>query len=281
MRLLSGLVLALGPTCARANGCYWTKVVVENGAKTVHKGFRDPYKRRGCRWNHDSGLRPPEAYALEVAILERLNEPRKASRCPGRYFPRLLRRHDNNLTFVQSYDGTNLLESPSTAQCFLTDQDLTRFATCAEAILEASNVVHYDLKAKNTVIQGDRLTVIDFDLATLDGYPSTNDLSDRRYRTRKRTAYGPALREARAQRCVLERKSTVLWNRDNRRRREAVGATRRREAVGATHVSARLRQRREAVEAARGRQRAFRRDQALRLAAARQRSQPDAPDDPS
>ena len=276
MRLLSGLVLALGPTCARANGCYWTKVVVENGAKTVHKGFRDPYKRRGCRWNHDSGLRPPEAYALEVAILERLNEPRKASRCPGRYFPRLLRRHDNNLTFVQSYDGTNLLESPSTAQCFLTDQDLTRFAQCAEALLEASNVVHYDLKAKNTVIAGNKLTAIDFDLATLDGYPSTNDLSDRRYRTRKRTAYGPALREARAKRCVLERKSTVLWNRDNRRRRDL--PTREGVARGPTHVSARLRQRREAVEAARARQRDFRRDQSQRLAAARRREKPDASD---
>ena len=265
-----GLLLGLLPISALANGCYWTKVVVENNVKTVHKGFRDPLKRRGCRWNHDSGLRPPEAYALEVAILERLNEPRNASRCPGRYFPRLLRRHDNNLTFVQSYDGTNLLDSPSTAQCALTTEDLTRFAQCAEALLEASNVVHYDLKAKNTVIQGDRLTVIDFDLATLDGYPSTNDLADRRYRTRTRTAYGPALREARAERCALERKSAVLWNRDNRRRREAV------EKVP-THVSARLRERREAVEAARGRQRDFRRDQALRLAAAR--SKP--PDDPS
>ena len=265
-----GLLLGLLPTTALANGCYWTKVVVENNVKTVHKGFRDPLRRRGCRWNHDSGLRPPEAYALEVAILERLNEPRNVSReCAGRFFPRLLRRHDVNLTFVQSHDGTNLLESPSTAQCALSNQDLSRFATCAEALLEASNVVHYDLKAKNTVIQGDKLTVIDFDLATLDGYPSKSDLADRRYRTRTRTAYGPALREARAERCALERKSAVLWNRDNRRRREAVE----------THVSARLRQRREAVEAARGRQRDFRRDQSLRLAAARRRSKP--PDDPS
>ena len=278
MRLLSVGVLALGPISAEANGCYWTKVVVENNVKTVHKGFRDPLRRRGCRWNHDSGLRPPEAYALEVAILERLNEPRNVSReCAGRFFPRLLRRHDVNLTFVQSYDGTNLLESPSTAQCALTNQDLTRFAHCAEAILAASNVVHYDLKAKNTVIAGNKLTAIDFDLATLDGYPSTNDLSDRRYRTRKRTDYGRALREARAARCVLERKSTVLWNRDNRRRRDL--PTREGVARGPTHVSARLRQRREAVEAARERQRDFRRDQALRLAAARQRSQP--PDDPS
>ena len=257
---------------AEANGCYWTKVVVENNVKTVHKGFRDPLKRRGCRWNHDSGLRPPEAYALEVAILERLNEPRNASGCTGRYFPRLLRRHDNNLTFVQSYDGTNLLESPSTAQCALTNQDLTRFATCAEALLEAAHVVHYDLKAKNTVIQGDRLTAIDFDLATLDGRPSLTDLSDRRYRTRTRTAYGPALREARAARCALERRSAVLWNRDNRRRREAVERGR-----GPTLLSARLRERSEAIEKARERQREFRRDQALRLAAAR--SKP--PDDPS
>ena len=145
-----------------------------------------------------------------------------------------------------------------------------------EALLEAAHVVHYDLKAKNTVIQGDRLTAIDFDLATLDGRPSLTDLSDRRSRTRTRTAYGPALREARAERCALERKSAVLWNRDNRRRREAVE-----KAGGPTHVSARLRQRREAVEKARERQREFRRDQALRLAAARRPSQPDASDDPS
>ena len=268
--------LLLLPISALANGCYWTKIVVEDGTRTVHKGFRDPLRRRGCRWNHDSGLRPPEAYALEVAILERLNEPRNVSRCTGRYFPRLLRRHDNNLTFVQSFDGTNLLESPSTAQCALSNQDLTRFATCAEALLEASNVVHYDLKAKNTVIAGNKLTAIDFDLATLDGYPSTNDLSDRRYRTRKRTDYGRALREARAARCALERKSAVLWNRDNRRRRDL--PTREGVARGPTHVSARLRQRREAVEAARARQRDFRRDQSQRLAAARRREKPDASD---
>ena len=71
-----------------------------------------------------------------------------------------------------------------------------------------------------------------------------------------------ALREARAERCALGRKSAVLRDREVR---------------GPTHVSARLRQRREAVEAARGRQRDFRRDQSLRLAAAR--SKP--PDDPS
>ena len=144
-------------------------------------------------------------------------------------------------------------------------------------MLEASNVVHYDLKAKNTVIQGDKLTVIDFDLATLDGYPSKSDLADRRYRTRTRTAYGPALREARAERCALERKSAVLWNRDNRRRREAVE-----QARGPTHVSARLQRRLEAVEAARSRQRDFRLEQnrrAGRLAAARSRV--DASDDPS
>ena len=271
MRLLLGLL----PTTALANGCYWTKIVEEDGTRTVHKGFRDPLRRRGCRWNHDSGLRPPEAYALEVAILERLNEPRNASGCTGRYFPRLLRRYDANLSFVQSFDGTNLLESPSTAQCALTNQDLTRFATCAEALLEASNVVHYDLKAKNTVISGDKLTVIDFDLATLDGYPSKSDLADRRYRTRTRTAYGPALREARAERCAPERKSAVLWNRDNRQRREAVE-----QARGPTHVSARLQRRREAVEAARGRQRDFRPDQNRRvgrLAAARRRPNSDDP----
>ena len=263
MRLLLGLLL---PTTALANGCYWTKIVEEDGTRTVHKGFRDPLRRRGCRWNHDSGLRPPEAYALEVAILERLNEPRNVSRCPGRYFPRLRRRYDANLSFVQSFDGTNLLESPSTAQCALSNQDLTRFAQCAEALLEAAHVVHYDLKAKNTVISGDRLTVIDFDLATLDGRPSLTDLSDRRYRTRTRTAYGPALRAARAARCALGRKSAVLRDVSVR---------------GPTHVSARLRQRREAVEAARGRQRDFRRDQALPLAAARRRSKPGASDDPS
>ena len=72
-------------TYAHANGCYWTKVVIENNVKTVHKGFRDPLRRRGCRWNHDSGLRPPEAYALEVAILERLNAPRNVSGCTGRW----------------------------------------------------------------------------------------------------------------------------------------------------------------------------------------------------
>ena len=258
MRLLSGL-LVLGSTAAGQ------RLLLDEGRGRERREdgaqrIPGPVQEKGLPLEPRLGIETARGLRARGGYLERLNEPRNASQCPGRYFPRLLRRHDNNLTFVQSYDGTNLLESPSTAQCFLTDQDLTRFATCAEAILEASNVVHYDLKAKNTVIQGDRLTAIDFDLATLDGYPSTNDLSDRRYRTRKRTAYGPALREARAARCALERKSTVLWNRDNRRRRDL--PTREGVARGPTHVSARLRQRREAVEAARGRQRDFRRDQA-------------------
>ena len=47
------------------------------------------------------------AYELEVSVLERLRG-REVPGCPGRYVPRLLARYDQNLTFVQTWDGVQL-----------------------------------------------------------------------------------------------------------------------------------------------------------------------------
>ena len=197
------VLCALTAACVRANGCYWTRIAIENGTRTVHKGFRDPKGRRGCRWNHWSGLRPPEAYALEVAILERLYEPRErftdprqgtSKMCRGSYFPRLLRRDDANLTFVQSYAGAPLLEG--SRACMLSESHISDFAECAQAALHAARVEHFDLGPKNTVLRGGgELSVIDFDVATLDGLPRAGDLlkDGRRFVPRKKLLYGAAL----------------------------------------------------------------------------------------
>ena len=147
-----------------------------------------------------------------MAILERLNEPRKrTSQCPGRVLSRLLRRRQQSNLRAVLRRHELLGESLHGAMCVVKPGPIggrNVLKQCAEA----AHVVHYDLKAKNTVIRVIGLTVIDFDLATLDGRLSITDLADRRPRTRTRTA-GPRAPGGRAARCALERRSAVLWNR--------------------------------------------------------------------
>ena len=93
--------LALMRFVARSNNCYRHRVVDVNGTRAVSKTFAS--RSRACRRNTYSGLAPADAYALEVSVLERLNErPRNATgACRGRYFPRLLRRDDAGLSVAR------------------------------------------------------------------------------------------------------------------------------------------------------------------------------------
>jgi hypothetical protein len=144
-------LILLAVQAARANPCIRIRYATdENGAKTVSKSFaitaRSP---EACKKNQFSGLGPTKAYALEVSILKVLNEKRNASsyttrKCRDRYFPRLLERNDPKRAFVQSYDGEPLID----------------VATAA----------------KNTVLHDGKLTLIDFDIATLFGFPRTREL---------------------------------------------------------------------------------------------------------
>ena len=102
------------------NHCNHHEVVADvDGTRAVRKTFkvlhgRGPVmasKSGACRRNKYSGLLPAQAYAIEVSVLTRLNErPRNASgACRGRYFPRLLRRDDAGLSFLQSHEGERIV----------------------------------------------------------------------------------------------------------------------------------------------------------------------------
>ena len=193
---------------ARANSCIRITIGTdENGAKTVSKSFaitaRSP---EACQKNQFSGLHPTKAYALEVSILKVLNEKRNASsyttrKCRDRYFPKLLARRDPQRAFVQSYDGEPLTDGQNHNRqlCEIPLDAFRRFAHCASAVMAEARVDHLDSRvmlsaAKNTLLDAEtkRLTLIDFDVAQLYGFPRTDQLVNRQYRPQ---SYGELLTE--------------------------------------------------------------------------------------
>ena len=183
---------------ARANSCIRISYATdETGAKTVSKSFaitaRSP---EACKKNQFSGLGPTKAYALEVSILKVLNEKRNASsyttrKCRDRYFPKLLARRDPQRAFVQSYDGEPLTDGQNHNRqlCEIPLDAVRRFAHCASAVMAEARVDHLDSRvmlsaAKNTLLDAEtkRLTLIDFDVAQLYGFPRTEQLVNRQYR---------------------------------------------------------------------------------------------------
>ena len=183
---------------ARANSCIRISYATdESGAKTVSKSFaitaRSP---EACKKNQFSGLSPTKAYALEVSILTVLNEKRNASsyttrKCRDRYFPKLLARRDPQRAFVQSYDGEPLTDGQNHNRqlCEIPLDAFRRFAHCASAVMAEARVDHLDSRvmlsaAKNTLLDAEtkRLTLIDFDVAQLYGFPRTDQLVNRQYR---------------------------------------------------------------------------------------------------
>ena len=130
---------------ARANQCVRITIGTdETGAKTVSKSFaitaRSP---EACKKNQFSGLGPTKAYALEVSILEVLNEKKRNAssyttrKCRDRYFPKLLARRDPQRAFVQSWDGEPLTDGQhhNRKLCQLSLEDVRRFAHCASAVM--------------------------------------------------------------------------------------------------------------------------------------------------
>ena len=191
----------------------------ESGAKTVSKSFaitaRSP---EACKKNQFSGLGPTKAYALEVSILKVLEEKRNASsyvtrKCRDRYFPKLLARRDpqdQNLTFVQTWDGVPLSQKYPISEfnkkfCDLSRDYVARFAKCATSVMRKARVEHLDsfdvaTAAKNTVLHDGKLTLIDFDIATLFGFPRTRELVDRRELDQK--SYADLLTELHGEVCT-------------------------------------------------------------------------------
>ena len=183
---------------ARANSCVRITIGTdESGAKTVSKSFaitaRSP---EACKKNQFSGLGPTKAYALEVSILEVLNEKKRNAssyttrKCRDRYFPKLLARRDPQRAFVQSWDGEPLTDGQNHNRqlCEIPLDAFRRFAHCASAVMAEARVEHLDSRvmlsaAKNTLIdEKNRLTLIDFDIASLYGFPRTDQFLNRQYR---------------------------------------------------------------------------------------------------
>ena len=194
---------------ARANSCIRITIGKdESGAKTVSKSFaitaRSP---EACKKNQFSGLGPTKAYALEVSILEVLNEKKRNAssyttrKCRDRYFPKLLARRDPQRAFVQSYDGEPLTDGQNHNRqlCEIPLDAVRRYAHCASAVMAEARVDHLDSRvmlsaAKNTLLDAEnkRLTLIDFDVAQLYGFPRTDQLVNRQYRPQN---YGELLTE--------------------------------------------------------------------------------------
>ena len=209
------------------NHCNHHEVVADvDGTRAVHKTFkvlhgRGPVmasKSGACRRNKYSGLLPAQAYAIEVSVLTRLNErPRNASgACRGRYFPRLLRRDDAGLSFLQSHEGERIVTAwwhgrnprPRVNRrfCALPRGEIACFATCATAALKAARVAHLDsfdvpTAAKNTVLRDGKLTLIDFDISQLYGFPRTKELAEVRRAHRLAPPYAELLLAAQARLC--------------------------------------------------------------------------------
>ena len=200
-------ILAFARLCG-ANPCIRITIGKdESGAKTVSKSFaitaRSP---EACQKNQFSGLHPTKAYALEVSILKVLNEKRNASsyttrKCRDRYFPKLLARRDPQRAFVQSYDGEPLTDGQNHNRqlCEIPLDAVRRYAHCASAVMAEARVDHLDSRvmlsaAKNTLLDAEtkRLTLIDFDVAHLYGFPRTDQLVNRQYRPQ---SYGELLTE--------------------------------------------------------------------------------------
>ena len=209
------------------NHCNHHEVVADvDGTRAVRKTFkvlhgRGPVmasKSGACRRNKYSGLAPAQAYALEVSVLTRLNErPGNASAaCRGRYFPRLLRRDDAGLSFLQSHEGERIVTAwwhgrnprprVNRGFCAVPRGEVACFATCATAALRAARVAHLDsfdvpTAAKNTVLRDGKLTLIDFDLSQLYGFPRTKELAEVRRAHRSAPPYAELLLAAQARLC--------------------------------------------------------------------------------
>ena len=173
-----------------------------------------------------------------MSVLTRLNErPRNASgACRGRYFPRLLRRDDAGLSFLQSHEGERIVTAwwhgrnprprVNRGFCALPRGEVACFAACATAALQAARVAHLDsfdvpTAAKNTVLRDGKLTLIDFDLAQLYGFPRTKELAEVRRAHRLAPPYAELLLAAQARLCNA---TDHRWNGSAPRPPPALGA---------------------------------------------------------
>ena len=122
------------------------------------------------RFNRYSKLSPREAYKLEISILERLQQT--PSPCNKIHVQELLNQHNKSLTFTTKWAGQTL-DRGHKDFCRIPLDDLIEQANCIDEHLYRAGVRHVDQpkSGKNMALHGKHLTLIDFDIATLDDNP--------------------------------------------------------------------------------------------------------------
>jgi hypothetical protein len=117
-----------------------------------------------------TGLQQNELYILETSILRRLRDT--PSPCGAIHVQQWLSQHDNNRTITTAWAGRTLDdERARTEFCSLPLASSLTQAMCIDEHLHVARVRHGDPHGKNMAIENKILTLIDFDIATLDGLP--------------------------------------------------------------------------------------------------------------
>ena len=146
--------------------------VVKTFTKTGDFNLAWKNRRQGTpnSWSH---LNYREAYTLETSVLRRFGSV--PSPCGSAHLPRMLSSNDTDCTMTTSWDGVSLNATEGCeAFCRLPIESVRQQARCIDEHLRLANVTHGDMTpdGKNMLVNGTRLVLYDFDIATLDHQPA-------------------------------------------------------------------------------------------------------------
>jgi hypothetical protein len=162
--------------------------IASQSSKYVKKTFTPPYS-----WsvNKSNKLTYTQTYRLELSILKRLTESyasyaskpaseRDGTCYDGPHTPTLIEYDDKLKSFSTSYGGESADTRSGVLQfCELSREDVTRQSHCIQKELDGAMVTHNDIYPKNIVIDSaGKITLIDYDIATIDGKGSNQFLHD-------------------------------------------------------------------------------------------------------
>ena len=149
------------PTSNEICHCYKYKDFVRPKETVTKKGVAERYNKLSKIVSHKN----------EISILKRLNQVE--SKCI-RHWPILKSFNDQTFRITTTWDGFPL-NTPNGMEefCNISVQSIIDQGRCIDNHLIRSNVTHNDQmpNGKNVLIYNGHLTLFDFNIATLDGYP--------------------------------------------------------------------------------------------------------------